>query len=413
MGRIRVDRATVQEDRTPRPGDREPDVVGCRGLAYGAEPAHRDLDAGGVLVGADEPVGGAQCRPVGGSGDRDARRERARPPLVLHGGEQPRREDADRGRIRIRSSARGRCRAPMRNHRRTETTLGMRCLGAQSRSRGQGGRRRGGGEGHEADEVAGLEERGGRGIRIEQRRRGRADQLPPAGRRAGVRAGERAGEADRAGRNAGARTCTSRHVEPPVGAHEIAEPRREAREGDRPARRGVPAHQLGGADLEQGCRLREVVAVVDHRDLDRAGRARRRGRPVGDGRGDPRSRRRQRQNGGIDDHQHRPRGRDEVDDPVDAPGRQPRVEGEHALEPIRLDEQAAVAERADGDGVGHHGGATAMPAASRARRTARAIPTAPGESPCTHSDTAPVSSRVPSTASTTPSRASRTARSAT
>jgi hypothetical protein len=58
-------------------------------------------------------------------------------------------------------------------------------------------------------------------------------------------------------------------------------------------------------------------------------------------------------------------------------------------------------------------GRRARPASSRDVRTARAISTAPGVSPCTHTDWTGMSTGEPSTASTTPSAAIRSARAAT
>jgi hypothetical protein len=84
--RHRVEWAAVEAHRAPGTGEGEPEVVrGCRGIPHRAEPAHRDLDAGRARRGADEPVGDAQRRAVGRTGHRDTGRERAAPPLILHG----------------------------------------------------------------------------------------------------------------------------------------------------------------------------------------------------------------------------------------------------------------------------------------------------------------------------------------
>ena len=79
---------------------------------------------------------------------------------------------------------------------------------------------------------------------------------------------------------------------------------------------------------------------------------------------------------------------------------------EHVAEGLLLNQHRAIAERAHR----HHGARTSTPAPSNAARAARAIATAPGESPWTQRDAASVRMIEPSTAFTVPSVASRTAR---
>ncbi len=362
---------------------------------------HRDLDAGRGGRGADEPVGDPQRRPVGRPGQRDAVGEHAAPALVLYRRRRPRRahHDAVAGARRRRHGARGGTgrdvdgdRAPRRRRRRR----------------------------NEAHMVAGPKERGGCGIGVEQHRGCRADQLPTAGRRARIRPRETPRERDGAGRHPWPRTRPPRHVERPVGAHEVAETGREPREGDRPVGRRVARGQLRDADAELGGERMEVLAVVDDGDLDGASRrecALRDGRA---GREHPRPRRRERHHRRVDDDEHRLRRRHEIDDPGPPRRHESGVQRENRLEVVHLREQRALAEGPHPDAaadhrvaVRHHGAATSTPAASSAARTARAMATAPGESPWTQSDAAPVATRLPSTASTTPSRASRSARAAT
>ena len=58
----------VEADRSPRPGDREPRVA----LEPGAEPADQELERGGAVGVADEPVREGECRTVERAGCRDA-----------------------------------------------------------------------------------------------------------------------------------------------------------------------------------------------------------------------------------------------------------------------------------------------------------------------------------------------------
>jgi hypothetical protein len=58
----------VEADRTPRPGDREPRVA----LEPRAEPAHQELERGGAVGVADEPVREGVCCTVERAGCRDA-----------------------------------------------------------------------------------------------------------------------------------------------------------------------------------------------------------------------------------------------------------------------------------------------------------------------------------------------------
>ena len=58
----------VEADRSPRPGDGEPRVA----LEPGAEPADQELERGGAVGVADEPVRERECRTVERARRRDA-----------------------------------------------------------------------------------------------------------------------------------------------------------------------------------------------------------------------------------------------------------------------------------------------------------------------------------------------------
>ena len=101
----------------------------------------------------------------------------------------------------------------------------------------------------------------------------------------------------------------------------------------------------------------------------------------------------------VDHHQQRRGCRDQVRDAGRRLLAQRLGPGDDAVGVLELDEQRPVA-------VGEHGrpahrkASTVTPAASRPARTDSAIATAPGESPCTHTDSASIATTDPSTATT-------------
>src|SRR6185436_20030756 len=104
--------------------------------------------------------------------------------------------------------------------------------------------------------------------------------------------------------------------------------------------------------------------------------------------------------------QYRPRGGHHVEHPHRLRRAHGRGQRQHLGQPVDLDEQRGVAEREDL----HANACSVTPACSSPARTARAISTAPGESPCTQADSAVTATSLPSTAVTTPSATIRTTR---
>src|SRR5690348_7345299 len=181
-----------------------------------------------------------------------------------------------------------------------------------------------------------------------------------------------------------------------------------------PAERDAPRSSRMGLDdsrlVEAGepGDLGQVGAVVAHGDLHRLP-----GQLPGATRGSrqrchPPSNRVQGR-AGLQDQQDRPRRRHHVEHAVEVlrahGGRQP----EHGVEIVELDEQGCVAERPHL----HENARTATPAFANPVRTARAISTAPGESPCTQADSASTATTLPSIAVTTPSATRRSTRAVT
>src|SRR5690606_26101437 len=111
-----------------------------------------------------------------------------------------------------------------------------------------------------------------------------------------------------------------------------------------------------------------------------------------------------------DGQEHRARGGDLVD-LAERLGGHAGVEGHDLVEPAELDDERPVA--CPAHALDHAKLRTRTPAPSSASRTARAIATDPGVSPCTQMLSASTATSEPSTARTTPSSARRRMRSAT
>ena len=196
-------------------------------------------------------------------------------------------------------------------------------------------------------------------------------------------------EAHRAARDARARRRQPGHVEGPVRAHEVAEPGREAGERDRPL---APRRAAGRA--RRGSR---PAARRSRRGRRRRRRCRAR-RPRGSGWARMR-------------HPSSPRttqARAAASDSVRGSTRTSTVRAAGTSRRLRRDgmprarRAARARRRASRPPAGspgrpsagsaaaraHHGARTSMPSASSAARTARAIATASGESPCTQRDAA-------------------------
>src|SRR6185437_9369 len=103
---------------------------------------------------------------------------------------------------------------------------------------------------------------------VPQRGVGAADQLPTAGRAAGVDAAELAREPDRPGRDARARLRSTLDVQPGIAAGQLGEAGCEAAEPDPPRRAGVRGDDLVGVEPGELGDLGQVRAVVDDGDLD-------------------------------------------------------------------------------------------------------------------------------------------------
>ena len=175
VGLVRIDLVARESDRSPRTRDREPQVrAGDR-----AESAHRDFDHGGPFRVADQPV-------------RRARRPRSSAPDGATPSAMRRRAGPGPGSsraARARATRDRRCRAgSARDHPAREASPGA---GVRSDARAAGDLGRTAPEPHARSR--GEQGRGCR-IRIEERRRGRADQAPPARSLARIRAGELAGQ---------------------------------------------------------------------------------------------------------------------------------------------------------------------------------------------------------------------------
>ena len=134
----------------------------------------------------------------------------------------------------------------------------------------------------EADLRPGRQQSGRGAGGVPQRGVGAADQLPAAGRAAGVDAAELAREPDRPGRHARARLRPALDVQPGIAAGQVGEAGREAAEPDPPRRAGVRGHHLVGVEPGELGDLGQVRAVVDDGDLDglAVGRVDRRRRPT-------------------------------------------------------------------------------------------------------------------------------------
>ena len=178
----------------------------------------------------------------------------------------------------------------------------------------------------------------------------------------------------------------ARHLQARVAAGQVGEAGREPAERDPPRGAGVGGHHLVGVEAGQLGDLGQVGAVVDDRDLD--DRALQRGHGVHlqleDGAAE-----RGEVGAGLDRDHHRARRRHHVEHvrplgrrgprrPARAPRRGPpppraarrRRMGQHRRPPAQTKARSS------------------HPGARRPSRTAGAIATAPGESPCTHADSA-------------------------
>ena len=188
-----------------------------------------------------------------------------------------------------------------------------------------------------------------------------------------------------------------------MSVDQVGEAGREPAEGDPPLGCGVQRDDIGARAPEQARDLIQVVAVVADRDRRRCAMPRRRGRAVRPPSAHAEATERGSRSG-IDDHADRARGRDELDHALRTGAIERREQADHLVERVQLDEDAVVAERQHPPAAAHRANASIrMPAAVSADRTARAIPTAPGVSPCTHSESTCTSITVPSAAATRPS----------
>src|SRR5690606_15264887 len=177
-----------------------------------------------------------------------------------------------------------------------------------------------------------------------------------------------------------------------------------------------PADQLLGAPAQERGGLVQVLAVVQDGDLDGACRG---GGPADKGPGPQRGgevgrtdRRRAAR------HEQRPCAGHGYTDAGQGVGLEGLVQGDGLVQVVQLDQEGVVA----GGAAPHHAAAPpvtganarrAMPSASNTSRIRRAMATAPGESPCTHTESARTATSDPSTAVTTPSVTRRSMRRAT
>ena len=366
---------------------------GAQAVRAHGEAAEEHLDGGGALVVVgDEAVGQAQRRAVGGAGAGHARPPRGR------GGRGPARARAAR-RATTSSARRGTTANPAAAAARSAIAAGV-ALGAWPSVRslatdgtllrlGLGSRAR-----DEADLRPGRQQRGRGAGGVPEHGVGAADQLPAARRAAGVDAAELAREPDRPGRDARARLRPTLDVQPGVAAGQVGEAGREAAEPDPPRRAGVRGHHLVDVEPGQLGDLGQVRAVVDDRDLDglAVGRVDRRDVQRLDG-----PAQRAEVGARADGDDHGPRSRHDVDHARPARRLDRGGVGEHGVEVGELHEDRRVPHRPHPRphrsppgrrSPAQTNACSSTPAAARPSRTAVAISTAPGESPCTHADSA-------------------------
>ena len=250
---------------------------GAQAVRAHGEAAEEHLDGGGALVVVgDEAVGEAQRRAVGGARAGHAHRRVAGAAEVLHERERP-----DARRPPARAAGR-RPTPPPRPPARPSRARGRRsgpCARAACAERGPSRRqhplaapraraRHPSASRDEADLRPGRQQSGRGAGGVPERGVGAADQLPTAGRAAGVDAAELAREPDRPGRDARARLRPTLDVQPGIAAGQVGEAGREAAEPDPPRRAGVRGHHLVGVEPGELGDLGQVRAVVDDGDLD-------------------------------------------------------------------------------------------------------------------------------------------------
>src|SRR5688572_16892050 len=254
----------------------------------------------------------------------------------------------------------------------------------------------------EAHHRVGLQQCGWIPIDVEDDDISTADQLPTARRRPRINGTELPRQSHSAGWHGGAGLLTARHGQSWVAPAQVGEAGREATERDPPVSPGVRGDDLRGAQASQLGNIGEIRSVVTHRDLDHvvAGcrllgmGCRQVGQSLAQG-GDT----------GLlrDDDQYGRGGGDDVND-VGESGHTRRnglpygmPERDHLVHSPNLDQHRVLPARQQGAVLGHGAkGRISTPASARALRTATAIATAPGESPCTQIERAETATSVPS-----------------
>src|SRR5215203_2636812 len=255
----------------------------------------------------------------------------------------------------------------------------------------------------EAHHCVGLQQCGWIPIDVEDDDVSTPDQLPTAWRRPRIDGTELPRQSHTAGWHKGAWLLASRHGESGVTPAQVGEAGREATERDPPVGSGVSGDDLWDAQASQLGNIVEIRSVVAHRNLDQlvAGcrllgcGERQAGQSLAQG-GDT----------GLlgEDNQYGPGSGDDVDD-VGESGQPCRnglsygmPEGDHLVQSPDLDQHRVLPTGQQGAVLSHGAkGRISTPASARALRTATAIATAPGESPCTQMERAETATSVPST----------------
>ena len=100
-----------------------------------------------------------------------------------------------------------------------------------------------------------------------------SQQLPATGTGTRIDSGKRAGKPHRSCGNAQSRHLASRHVENRVSPCQVRETWREADESHRPIGTAMPTHHLINGNVQQIGDIGQILAIVNHRNLNYPGRS--------------------------------------------------------------------------------------------------------------------------------------------